>query len=206
MEEKHYIISIGSEYASGGSAVARAVARDLDIPCYGRHTVDRIMEQTGVSPALVELANRGIDVSGLRAASGYSSAPTKYTDLTERMVYLQKEVIRKLAERSSCVINGRCADYILRDRKDCLNIFVYAPEKFRLANVERELKVDEKKARQIIHENDENLHARYLQITGTDWGERHNRQMLIDCSLLGVNGTAKYIELLAEQFRRKIYG
>lgn len=202
---KHFVVSVGCEYACGGTAIGKAIARDLDIPCYDRFTVDRIMEQTGVSPALLSLADQGIDISGLRAEKGFSHAPTRYTNLTERMVYIQKEVIRKLADRSSCIIIGRCSDYILRDRDDCLNVYIYGPEKYRLQNVEHELHVDEKKARDLLRENDENLHARYLQITGTDWGERHNRQMLIDSSVLGIEGTAKYIETFIRAFYEKRY-
>ncbi|MEE3460732.1 MAG: cytidylate kinase-like family protein [Lachnospiraceae bacterium] len=204
--DEHIVISIGCEYACGGAAVGRAISKDLGIPCYDRVVIDRIMEQTGVSPALLSLADKGIDISGLRAESGYSGAPTKYTNLTDRMVYLQKEVVKKLAEKSSCIIIGRCSDYILRERDDCLNFFIYAPMDKRMENVKNELKVDDKKAAELIKENDENLHARYLQITGTDWGERHHRQILIDSSVLGVEGTAKYLEEFIELFRRKKYG
>lgn len=75
----------------------------------------------------------------------------------------------------------------------------------RLKNVEDELKLDEKKAKETIEENDNNLHARYLQITGTDWGERHNRQILIDSSVLGVEGTADYLVEFIKKFYAKVY-
>ena len=201
----HLVVSVGCEYACGGAAIGRVIARDLKMAYYDRHIVDRIMEQVGVSPALLSLAEKGIDISGLRSEPGYSYAPTHYKNLTDRMVYIQKEVIKKLAERSSCVIIGRCSDYILRDRSDTLNVYIYGPKQYRLENVMNELHVDEKKAEELILENDDNLHARYLQITGTDWGERHNRQMLMDSSVLGVEGTAKYIEELILAFYDKIY-
>lgn len=202
---EHLVVSLGCEYGCGGSAVGKKIAEKLGISYYDRQIVDKIMEQVGVSPSLLKLADKGIDISGLRAEEGYAYAPTKYTNLTDRMVYLQKEVIKKLANKSSCLIVGRCSDYILRERKDCINIFVYAPKDVRLKNVEDELKVDEKKALKLIQENDENLHARYLQITGTDWGERHNRQLLIDSSMLGVEGTADYLIKFILEFYKKTY-
>ena len=207
MEElkNHIVVSVGCEYACGGAAIGRVIARDLKMAYYDRHIVDQIMEQVGVSPALLKLADQGIDISGLRSEPGYAYAPTKYKNLTDRMVYIQKEVIKKLADRSSCVIIGRCSDYILRHRTDTLNVFIYGPADYRLKNVMHELHVDETKARSLLEENDDNLHARYLQITGTDWGERHNRQMLIDSSVLGVEGTARYIEELILAFSNKIY-
>lgn len=203
--EKHLVISVGCEYACGGSAIARLIASDFGIPCHDRYTIDRIMEQTGVSPALLQLAEEGVDISGLRAEDGYANAPTKYTDLTDRMVYMQTEIVKKLADRSSCVIVGRCSDYILRDRADCLRVYIYAPMDFRMNNVKQELSVDTKKAERIIHENDENLMARYQQITGTDWGERHHRQLLVDSSVLGLEGTARYIEDFAGACYKKLY-
>lgn len=203
--KNHLVISLGCEYGCGGSAVGKKIAEKLGISYYDRQIVDKIMEEVGVTPSLMNLAEKGIDVSGLRAEEGYAYAPTKYTNLTDRMVYLQKEIIKKLAEKSSCLIVGRCSDYILRERKDCINIYIYAPIDVRLKNVEEELKLDEKKARATIEENDNNLHARYLQITGTDWGERHNRQILIDSSVLGVEGTADYLIDFIMKFYAKVY-
>lgn len=203
--KEHLVISLGCEYGCGGSAIGKKIAEKLDIAYYDRQIVDKIMEEVGVTPSLMNLAEKGIDISGLRAEEGYANAPTKYTNLTDRMVYLQKEIIKKLADKSSCLIVGRCSDYILRDRKDCVNIYVYAPMDIRLKNVEDELKLDEKKAKETIEENDNNLHARYLQITGTDWGERHNRQILIDSSVLGVEGTADYLVEFIKKFYAKVY-
>lgn len=128
--KKHLVISVGCEYACGGSAIGRWIAKDLGIAYYDRHIIDQIMERTGVSPALLKLADKGVDISGLRAEDGFANAPTKYANLTERMVYIQKEVVKKLADRSSCVIIGRCSDYILRNRKDTLNFYIYGPEEY----------------------------------------------------------------------------
>jgi cytidylate kinase len=144
------------------------------------------------------MADAGIDVKGRSSSHAPAGGATKYTNLTDRMVYIQTQVVKKLAERSSCVIIGRCADYILRDRDDCLNIFIYAPEEVRIQNVMEVKGCSEEDARKLMQANDDMNHARYKQMTGTYRGDRHNRHLLIDCSYLGVEGTAKFIENLIE--------
>lgn len=196
---KQFVITVGCEYGCGGSAVGRIVAKDLGIAYYDRKLIDEIIEETGVSHNLMEMAEAGKNVKGKTEGAATTSNPSKYKNLTDRVVYIQTEVVKKLAARSSCVIIGRCSDYILRKQDNCINVFVYAPDTVRIKNVMDELKVDEEKAKQLIKENDQMLHARYKQMTGTNWGERHNRHMLIDSSVLGLDGTAKYIENFARQ-------
>lgn len=191
---KQYVITIGCEYGCGGSAVGRALARNLGIAYYDRTLIDKIIEETGVSHDLMEMADAGKDVKGKRENAAGSTSLAKYKNLTDRVVYIQKEVVKKLAARSSCVIIGRCSDYILRNNPRCVNVFIYAPDKVRVQNVMQELKVGEEKAKELIRENDQMLHARYKQMTGSNRGARHNRHMLIDSSVLGVEETAKYIE------------
>lgn len=94
------------------------------------------------------------------------------------------------------MIIGRCADYILRDRTDCLNVFIYAPDEERIKTICDVKGCTEEEARRLMDMNDKMNHARYKQITGTYRGDRHNRHILMDSSLLGIEGTAKYIEEL----------
>ncbi len=192
---RHTIISIGCEYGSGGPAVGKRIAEDLGIEYYDRDLIDQIIERTGVSQQLLDMADAGIDVKGRSSQAG-PAGPSKYKNLTDRVVYIQTQVVKKLAERSSCVIIGRCADYILRDRDDCLNIFVYAPEAVRVRTVMEVKGCSEEAAKNLIQVNDEMNHARYKQMTGTFRGDRHNRHMLIDSSYLGIEGTAEFIESL----------
>lgn len=200
---KHIVISVGCEYGSGGPAVGKLLADHLGIEYYDRDLIDQIIERTGVSQHLLDMADAGIDVKGVRTGKKSSGGPTRYTNLTDRLVYIQTQVVKKLAERSSCVIIGRCADYILKDRDDCLNIFIYAPEAVRIKTVREVKGCSEEEAKRLIEENDQMNHARYKQMTGTYRGDRHNRHLLIDSSLLGVEGTAKYIEALVEMAEKR---
>ena len=193
---KHFVISVGCEYGSGGPAIGKKIADDLGIEYYDRDLIDQIIERTGVSKRLLDMADAGVDVKGVSMDAKAAGGPTKYANLTDRVVYIQTQVVKKLAERSSCVIIGRCADYILRDRTDCLNVFIYAPDEERIKTICDVKGCTEEEARRLMDMNDKMNHARYKQITGTYRGDRHNRHILMDSSLLGIEGTAKYIEEL----------
>lgn len=194
-----FILTIGCEYGSGGPDIAKIIAKDLGYPCYDRAIIDRIIEETGLSKEMTEKLEAGVEVRGRSQVLQNTASPSKYSILTDRVVYLQTQIIRKLAGRGPCVIVGRCSDYVLRDRNDVLNAFIYAPETERLKHIMDVLKVSEEAARVLIDKNDRQLHARYKQMTGTYRGDRHNRHILIDSSVLGFEKTAKFIEDFAKQ-------
>ena len=112
---------------------------------------------------------------------------------------VQKQIIRKLATRESCVFIGRSADYILKGQKNLLSVFIYAPDDVRVKNVCESHSLSEKDAKLLISEKDKRYHIRHLAFTGSNRGDRHNRNLLIDSSMLGVDGTAEYIEVLAKK-------
>ena len=191
---KHMVITIGCEYGSGGPEIGKAIADYLGIEYYDRDLVDKVVEQIGVDRELVEKADTENNV---KYEFDTKFGP-RYANLTNRVIYNQFEVIQKFAEKSSCVIIGRCSDYILKDRKDCLNIFIYAPEKIRIQSIMEKNDVSEKEAEEMMKYNDEMLHTRYKYMTGTYRGDRRNRHMMIDSSVLGWEKTAKYILQLIE--------
>ena len=196
---EQYVVTVGCEYGCGGSAVGRALARNLEIAYYDRTLIDKIIEETGVSHDLMEMADAGKDIKGKRENASGPAGLSKYKNLTDRVVYIQKEVVKKLAARSSCVIIGRCSDYILRNNPRCVNVFIYAPDEVRIKNVCESHNLSEKDAKLLISEKDKRYHIRHLAFTGSNRGDRHNRNLLIDSSMLGIDGTAEYIEILAKK-------
>ncbi|MEE1354993.1 MAG: cytidylate kinase-like family protein [Absicoccus porci] len=131
------------------------------------------------------------------------ASPTKYQVLTDRVVYIQTQIIKKLADRGPCVFVGRCADYVLKDRDNVLNVFVYAPYEVRLKKVIDTLNISKEAAEYRVKTQGEQLHARYKQMTGTYRGDRHNRHLLIDSSVLGIEDTALFIEDFANRVLEK---
>jgi len=127
----HFVITLGCEYGSGGPDIGRMIADSLGIEFYDRDLIDKVVEELGVDRELVEKADTGDKV---RYEFDTNLGP-RYANLTNRVIAAQFDVIRKFAEKSSCLIVGRCSDYILKDRDDCLNIFVYAPEEYRVRHI-----------------------------------------------------------------------
>lgn len=197
--KKDIIITVGCDYGSGGPDIGKKIAEDLGIPCYDRALIDKIIEEAGLSRAVMEMAESGAEIRGRSNELKNTKSPTKYSVLTDRVVYIQTRIIEKLADRGPCVIIGRCSDYVLRDRDNILNVFVYAPNDKRREHVMDALDISAEAADSLLEKNDRMLHARYKQMTGTYRGDRNNRHMLIDSSILGIEGTAKFIESFAEQ-------
>lgn len=108
-----------------------------------------------------------------------------------------------MAEKSSCIIIGRSGNYILQDRDDVLNVFIYAPLETRVRSVMEQEKVNQKKAEEIISYNDEQNHSRHKYITGTYRGDRKGRHLLIDSSVLGWEKTAQYLLMMVEMLEEK---
>ena len=111
----------------------------------------------------------------------------------------QAKIIKEVAAEESCVIIGRSADYILKEQKPILRIFIYSPEDVRIENVMKSHNFSAEDAKLFITEKDKRYHKRHLALTGSNRGDRHNRDMLIDSSLLGVDGTAELIEEVAKK-------
>lgn len=196
---KHMVITIGCEYGARGNAVGRKVAEDLGIRFYDRELVDAIIDEVGVPKDIMEKVEEGVTIAGKGVQGQERGNFSKYSDLTERAIHVQKQIIRKLADRESCVIIGRSADYILKDREDVLRIFIYSPNEVRIKNVMESHNLSEPDAKLLISEKDKRYHKRHLALTGSNRGDRHNRDLLIDSSLLGVERTASYIETLAKE-------
>ena len=196
---KHMVTTIGCEYGARGNAVGRKVAEDLGIRFYDRELVDAIIDEVGVPKDIMEKVEEGVTIAGKGVQGQERGNFSKYADLTERAIHVQKQIIRKLADRESCVIIGRSADYILKDREDVLRIFIYSPNEVRIKNVMESHNLSEPDAKLLISEKDKRYHKRHLALTGSNRGDRHNRDLLIDSSLLGVERTASYIETLAKE-------
>lgn len=186
---KHFVVIVGCEYASGGIEIGKMIAKSLGVEYYDRDLIDKVVEQIGVDRELVEKADSGENV---KYEFDTNFGP-RYANLTNRVIYEQFEVINKFAEKSSCVIIGRCSNYILKDRKDCLNVFIYAPFEKRVEYVMEKKGVSYDEAAELVKYNDRMLSSRYNYMTNGDMRDCSMRDMMIDSSVLGLEKTAKYI-------------
>ena len=190
---KHFVITVGCEFGSGGPAIGKMLAKSLGIEYYDRDLVDKVVEKIGVEKHLVEEADsKNFVPYGIETSLG-----TRYANLSNKVIYTQFDVIRKMA-KSSCVIIGRCSDYILKGQDDVVNVFVYAPTEVRIKTIMEKMNLSERHAAEVIRDYDNALHRRYKYITGTYRGDRHNRHLLVDSSVLGWEKTAKFIKSFVE--------
>ena len=189
----HLVITIGCEYGAKGNAIGRKIAEDLGIKFYDRELVDQIIEEVGIPKDIMNRVEEGGTIAGKGAEGDVRGSFSKYADLTERAIHVQKQIIRKLAEKEACVIIGRCSNYILKDRKDTLNFFVYAPEEVRIQATMEKKNIGRKEAAELVKYHDEMLHSRYKYMTGSYRGDRKGRHMMIDSSVLGWEKTAQYM-------------
>ena len=194
---EHLVITIGCEYGAKGNQIGKKVAQDLGIKFYDRETVDEIIKEVGIPKDIMEKVEEGVTIAGKGAEGDVRGSFSKYADLTERAIHVQKTIIRKLAARESCVIIGRSADYILKEQKPILRIFIYAPDEIRVKKVMESHNLSADDAKLLIVEKDKRYHKRHMALTGSNRGDRHNRDMLINSDLLGVDGTAQLIEEVA---------
>ena len=185
-----YIITLSRQFASMGRTIAQAMSQELGIEFYDRDIVEKTAKRLGESVPEVSLIDE---------ASVFSYSKRRYplgmglVSMQEEVYAVQSNIIRDLADRESCIIVGRCADYLLRDHPNVLNVYVYAPEKARLRNCVEELGMDEKTARRMIHEVDRARELYRMRHCDGIKSVLDHRDILIDSSRFGPERTAKLL-------------
>ena len=171
-----------------------------------RDLVDEIIKEVGIPTDIMDRVEEGGTIAGKGAQGDVRGSFSKYADLTDRAIHVQKQIIRKLAQKEACVIIGRSADYILKDTEgiQLVRAFIYAPNDVRVHNIMESHNLSEKDAKLLLDEKDKRYHKRHLALTGSNRGDRHNRDILINSDFLGIQGTAEYLEdLIAKKYGKK---
>ena len=200
---KRYVVTIQRQFGSLGRPIAKKMAEMLDIEFYDRD----IVEQTAAKLAL--------PVSDIEKAEETDS-PVEYNqfwrmmfplgrgenETQEKIFEAQSNIIKFLAEKENCIIVGRCADFVLNDMDEILNIFIYAPYKERVKNCIEELNLTEEQAKKMCVEVDAAREAYQIKHAGFKAGDRYTEHIMIDSSVLGVDGTAEYlVEAVKRRFK-----
>ena len=194
MEKK--IITISREFGSGGRSIGRLVAEKLGIPFYDKELVDQIAVESGFAPKFVE--EHGEHSPGKTLLS-YAFAPQGVPGVmnglsaADFLWNIQCNVILQLAEKGPCVIVGRNADYILKDRPDCLHAYIHADMDFRADRIVRLYGESEKPPQARLQEKDKRRQVNYQHNTGRDWGQAQNYDICLNSSTIGVERCADII-------------
>lgn len=187
MEKK--IITISREFGSGGRTIGRLLAEKLDIPFYDKELVEHIALESGFAPNYVEQNGEHAPGSSIFAyAFAQQSVPGIMNGLSaaDFLWNVQCNVILQLAEKGPCVIVGRNADYILKDRTDCLHAFIHADKAFRADRIVRLYGESEKSPEARLNEKDKRRKVNYYHYTGRDWGASENYDICLNTSALGI--------------------
>ncbi len=190
-----YVITIGREYGSGGRFIAKLVAERLGISFYDNELITEACKESGLSPAILETYDEKTD--------GFFSVAGMYSydmSLSQKVFLAQFDAIKKIAENESCVIVGRCADYVLKDNENLVSIFICAPMDEKVKRVTEYYGVNPDKAVSTITKKDKKRRGYYNYYTDLDWGKAANYDMCIN-SKLGIDQCVNLIvQYVKERF------
>ena len=190
------IITISRQYGSGGREIGELVAKKLGIPFYDNALIQKATEASGFSASHFEDVEKNARNSFLYSivrGIQYHNSNTGIWSLEDSIYMTQAKVIKDIAEAGSCVIVGRCSDYILADDPDLVKVFVYAPMEARIAHCIERDGIDPAKAADIIKGKDKRRQNYYNYHADTRWGDAINYNICIDSSFSGVEGAANAI-------------
>ncbi len=193
---KKNIITISRQFGSGGRTVGHLVAEKLGIPFYDKELVEHIALESGFAPKFVE--EHGEHSPG-KSLLSYAFAPQGVPGImnglstADFLWSIQCNAILQLAEKGPCVIVGRNADYILKDRKDCFHAFIHADMDFRADRIVRLYGESEKSPQARLQEKDKRRSVNYQHYTGKTWGASENYDICLNTATLGVENAADII-------------
>ena len=207
---KKIIITIARQYGSGGREIGERVAKLLNIPIYDKELITDTASKGSLNAEVIKAADEsnansllytlamGSNVLGSAMHFAYKMP------LNDKLFILQSEVIKEYAKAGSCVIIGRCADYVLRDETNVLRLFIYGDLDHRETRIkERHPEVKATQVIDYINKTDKRRASYYNFYTGNKWGRYDNYDMAINSSTLGIEGTAEIIYTLAKNLMDK---
>ena len=193
------IITVSREFGSGGRTIAHKVAERLGVPYYDKELIKAVAEKTGFDPKFIE--ERGEYAPGrtifsmLPVFDGTQGA----LSAADFLWAMQRQVILDLADKGPCVILGRCADYILKDRSDVLNVFIYADKAYRAERIVRLYGQSDKKPEDRLEDKDKRRSVNYKHYTGQNWGEMRNYDLCLNTGDMTIEEAAEQIKLYLKQ-------
>ena len=187
---KNSIITISREFGSGGRTIGRQAAEKLGIPCYDAELIQKLAEESGFAESYIKEAGEYTPHGFLSLAfSNRVQGPTNEDILWD----LQYKVITELAEKGPCVIVGRCADYILREKADCLKVFIHADMAFRAERIVKVYGEREQSPKQRLRDKDKRRAAYHRFYTDMKWGRAQNYHITLNSGVLGIDRCAEII-------------
>ncbi len=197
---KKRIITVSREFGSGGHTIAKAVADRLGYAFYDNSLITEVARQSGLSEEFIKEHEEYASHSNsfLYQLAMSTAGSLGYPSVYQKLYEAQTHVIEEIADRECCVIVGRCADYILRNREDCLHVFIHADKAHRAAHIIANYGETDKSPEQRIKDKDNRRRNYYRFHTDRDWGVCANYHLALDSGLLGEELCADLILQAAE--------
>lgn len=196
---KNYVITIARENGSGGRAIGEALARQLGIPFYSRSILRMAADDSGINEQLFAKAEDNFKNSLLfrvakDAYNGEVIPPDSDNFVSnENLFRYQAKVMLALAENESCVMIGRCADFILRDRPNVLRVFIHAPEEVRVRTLMQRHSISEAEAHKQMRKVDKRRADYYRAFTGSDWRDAGHYDICFDSDHMGQDKIIRFL-------------
>ena len=197
--KKNVVITVSREYGSGGRYVGRLIADILGIKFYDKDIITKISEETGLSEEYIENNEESrdlLDALNNGYYSGFNNA--------DELFIKESEFIKEIAEKESCVIIGRCADFILKDKENVINVFIYSDMNGKIARAKKHYGLSGEKVEKEIKRINKLRANHYKYYTDRQWDDYSNYDLAINSDLLGVEKTAEVIANLALEKEKKI--
>ena len=194
------IITIARQYGSGGKTVGQMLAKDMGINCYSREILRMASDESGIREEMFNKADEKLRSTPLFGASkkvykGQLISPESDGFVSDDNLFnYQAKIIKELAEKESCVIVGRCADFVLKERKDVVSVFVHAPMDYCIARGMERNDMDEKEMEKFIQKTDKYRGDYYHYYTGHVWNDARNYDLCLNSSKLGFDKCVEAIK------------
>ena len=189
---KNRIITVSRESGSGGRTIGKQVAKELGIPCYDNEIIQKIASESGFDEHYVKDAGE-YDSGGFLSIFSSRAFGDANADLIWKA---QCKIILQLAEKEPCVIVGRCADYILRDKADCLRVFIHADKDFRMNRIIKVYGETDIPTEQRLKEKEKRRAAYHRFYTNMKWGQSKNYDITLNSGTPGIDKCAEIIKNL----------
>lgn len=194
------IITVSRQFGSGGRSIGKEVAKKLGYEYYDSELVEKVAKETGFDPTFIADAGEYAPGKSLFSYAFTSATPhgTSHLSASDHLWSTQCRIINELAEKGNCVIVGRCADYILRERNDCLSVFIYADNDYRAKRIVDLYGVRDESPEKRLNEKDTKRKVNYKYFTGRSWGDMRNYHLCLNSAVIGHGNCVDIIVKTAE--------
>ncbi|MBD5136918.1 MAG: cytidylate kinase-like family protein [Lachnospiraceae bacterium] len=196
----HFVITIGRQFGSGGKEIGEKLAQKLNVKCYDKELLALAAKDSGLCKEMFEMHDEKPTNSFLYSIvmdtySGiYNPQNMIEMPINQKVFLAQFDTIKKIADRESCIIVGRCADYALEDLPGLTSIFIHADMESRIKRISEKYEIKENKAKDMIIKTDKRRSSYYNYYTNREWGSASSYNLSIDSGKLGIDKTVQLIE------------